>query len=395
MRTKLWQSEWLLFLFLLILGQLQRWQVTGSVAVYLHEMVMAMMMGSWLLSLSLSELRRRFFRIFTLPLKLLLCWLILGWVMAGVSGVSLLVPALYTIRLAFYLFFIWMMSQQTVLPQPTVKKQVVAAGLTMMLLGVLQYIFLPDTRFLFILGWDDHYYRLIGTQFDPGFAGMLIVLTLIFGFSYLHKTILWWQYALAALLVMATAMTFSRASFLCLGVALGLFSLRFLVQRRIAHFAFTLMLVGIFGVTLWMLPKPTGEGVRLARTSSVEARATASRLELQSLTPLQTIIGRGLFVPRSDHDLDNPLPNHARVPDNVVISLLVYHGLLGTVMILGWFLWQLPELCHRDYEGFVAVLAVLTHSFFNNTLLQPFVLLFLGLGLVSSVREIRVKKTKV
>ncbi len=46
--------------------------------------------------------------------------------------------------------------------------------------GLLQYLFLPDVSFLSALNWDNHYFRLVSTFFDPGFTGAILVLGTIF-----------------------------------------------------------------------------------------------------------------------------------------------------------------------------------------------------------------------
>jgi hypothetical protein len=45
--------------------------------------------------------------------------------------------------------------------------------------GLLQYLLFPDTRSLAAYDWDPHYYRVIGTFLDPGFLGMIMVLTIV------------------------------------------------------------------------------------------------------------------------------------------------------------------------------------------------------------------------
>src|SRR3989338_6680935 len=48
-------------------------------------------------------------------------------------------------------------------------------------LGLGQYIFLPDTRFLLSYGWDEHYWRLIGTVLDPNYMGVMMGMIVLFG----------------------------------------------------------------------------------------------------------------------------------------------------------------------------------------------------------------------
>src|SRR3989344_1944707 len=53
------------------------------------------------------------------------------------------------------------------------------AGVSLAILGLLQLIFFPDLSFLSILGWDPHYFRIVSTFLDPNFTGAFFVLTLV------------------------------------------------------------------------------------------------------------------------------------------------------------------------------------------------------------------------
>ena len=62
-----------------------------------------------------------------------------------------------------------------------VKKWVFWAMAAFVGLGLGQYIFLPDTRFLLSYGWDEHYWRLIGTVLDPNYMGVMMGMIVLFG----------------------------------------------------------------------------------------------------------------------------------------------------------------------------------------------------------------------
>ncbi|MFZ2202248.1 MAG: hypothetical protein WAV56_02515, partial [Microgenomates group bacterium] len=53
-------------------------------------------------------------------------------------------------------------------------RYLVLAAAILLIIGSLQYFLLPDVRFLAYLGFDDHYYRLIGSFLDPNFTGLVL-----------------------------------------------------------------------------------------------------------------------------------------------------------------------------------------------------------------------------
>jgi hypothetical protein len=55
----------------------------------------------------------------------------------------------------------------------------IIAGSVAAFFGLLQYLFMPDLRFLYDIGWDMHYGRLAGTFLDPTFIGLILVLNIL------------------------------------------------------------------------------------------------------------------------------------------------------------------------------------------------------------------------
>ncbi|MBI2310248.1 O-antigen ligase family protein [Candidatus Collierbacteria bacterium] len=213
-------------------------------------------------------------------------------------------------------------------------------------IGFLQYFLLPDTRFLTYLGFDDHYFRLIGSLLDPNFTGLVLVI-----FTLLAPK-LFFLFPLLAL-----ALTFSRASFLSLGVSLIYLAV---VKKQFR----LLLLILILGIALYFAPKPFGEGVNLFRTFSI-----FSRLENQSqalaIFAQNPILGVG-FGPRKI--------------DNSFIFVLATTGTVGFTIFLSFLkkAWQLTA----DPLAKAAFLAILVHSLFNNSFFYPpiLVLFFLLLN---------------
>ncbi|MBI2326329.1 O-antigen ligase family protein [Candidatus Collierbacteria bacterium] len=208
---------------------------------------------------------------------------------------------------------------------------IVISSMIFMTIGLLQYFILPDTRFLTYLGFDDHYFRLIGSLLDPNFTGLVLVVFILLAPKLFFL-----------LPLIALALTFSRASFLSLGV-----SLIYLAAVK-KQFQLLLLLL-ILGIALYFVPKPFGEGVNLFRTFSI-----VSRLENQSqalaIFAQNPILGVG-FGPRKI--------------DSSFIFVLTTTGVVGFVSFLVF----LKKAWKQTADPLVkaALLVILVHSLFNNS----------------------------
>lgn len=214
-------------------------------------------------------------------------------------------------------------------------RYLIIAAILFLTFGFLQYLLLPDVRFLAYLGFDDHYFRLIGGLLDPNFTGLVLVI-----FTLLSPKIFF------VIPLLALALTFSRASFLALAVSLTYLSV---VKKQFK----LLFLLFVLGVLVYFVPKPFGEGVNLLRTFSI-----ASRLENQS----QALV---VFV-------KNPILGVGLGPrkiDNSFIFVLTTTGIIGFSVFLAF----LKKAWQSTVDPFAkaAFLAILAHSLFNNSFFYP------------------------
>ncbi len=379
---KLYQCLWLLFLGLFSLGQLQRLQLTSRIAVYGHDLLLTLWLGlsifshsqawrQWLKKLS----QKKIYLIFT-------GWVILGLaVNFGLNGWQWS-PLLYIARLLLYLGSILSLNFIQPFSSRTQRRLWLAVGLLVAGWGLGQYLLLPDTRFLRFLGWDDHYFRLIGPLFDPNFTGLFLVMSL---FLWTDANLNHWLKR-GALLIMAAAiaLTYSRASYLSLVTAsltLAWFQLK---AKKISTASWLYLSVFLLLIFLPFLPRPGGEGVNLTRTYSVTTRVENTQGALAQLKPYQWFLGRGWFVPFESSPA--PLTDTAHFPDNLVVYILASTGVIGLVLMV-IILWQWGQFLYKqDIFIFSAFVAVIIHSQVNHSLWQPFIFLAL-LGFTQLARE--------
>jgi hypothetical protein len=389
--NKFWWLWGVVIIAVATLGQLQRWQIGSAVAVYFQDLLVAGWVITWWWHTGHSWPNRTSWQ------KLrsagwwgAILWLCLGWSLAGLNHWShLLRPALYLLRL----LAVWAFAQSLAASWPKAhpwlaRFSLSVAGGLVFLWGLIQFIWLPDTRFLKTFGWDDHYYRLIGTLFDPGFTGLLLVMTLVGLMSWqLPKTgqqkswATWGLLGSSLALTIGVLLTYSRASYVSLAISLAWLGWRAWRQRRLQVLLISVLATVCLVGGIPFLPTPAGEGVNLERTSTINARIDTNWLAIHQLKPIEWWLGRGLFVTKSVATPDNStLPDHAQLPDNLLVALLTGVGIGG--ILVGWKLFAKPAW-HWWWAqpGWLQSmwLAVLIHSLFNNSLFQPQIWFFLQL----------------
>lgn len=402
---------WVIFLFLLLLGQLQRVQLTANIAFYLHELLI----GFWLAAVFLGQKRRLgFINIIKTRINQnrWLGWFFLWGTVSLISHQLFssfqLRPWLYLLRLSVYLGFALSLQLQLIRKQFSIKlknKQVkllpislAAAGVLAAIFAWFQYGLMPDARHLARLGWDVHYFRLMGFYLDPNFTGLILTIAGLNLFRYLPthpfvslkrktKTVFYIPPAaklpIYGLLIAAVAFTYSRSSYLAFTASLAMIAIRFRVDQQRMKSG-KLIIVGLlFLLSLPFLPKPGGEGVNLTRTSTIKSRVETNQTSLNQIRGGDWVWGQGLFAATisDEQNPDSPTPVHAHFPDNIIVFLTANTGLIGllffSLAIINWS----AALYRQDYYQLIILWSVVGHSLFNLSLHEPFVLLWLLISL--------------
>lgn len=384
----------------LSLGQLQKVAIANTQVVgafYLHDvLIVTWLLVAFVQKVIQGKLRRALELVrpairqaVSSPSVLLLVWVC---VVAGFNSFYLgeYTPLLYLLRLLTYLTFLLYLYHEKTLFKEEIRVGSLTLGFAWLAMGFVQFIFVPDLRSLRWLGFDDHYYRLTSSFFDPNFAGLSFILTLIvIALIYVlpnpvQKTVKISASILLGMIALFAGLTatYSRASFLSLVVVFIYWWITQQQKLQVAKVAGVALATAL--LTWAILPKPGGEGVLLTRTSSIVARSNTSSQYLAKLQPSEWLFGRGLYTqaPLLGEYENTPVPNHARVPDNILLLLLVAGGIpavgLGVLGFLEWY----RRLQHWHPAAPVLLVAVGLHALFNNSLLEPFLFLFLGLQVV-------------
>ena len=228
---KIFQFLLLAILTCLVLGQLTRITVSLYTAFYFHDLLILIFLFIFFLYQIFYFFSHHhfafsaasFFQPLLAKIKFLpkrrrqaLFFLIFGLVFLLLASAATSLPSLlYALRFFAYLAFIFAVSSLTLFTQSQWQKIWFTFFLSFALCGLFQYFLFPDTRFLENLGWDDHYYRLIGTWFDPAFTALCLVFGLIYVFftSLLKKIPVWFLFFNFFLLGVALLFTYSRSAF--------------------------------------------------------------------------------------------------------------------------------------------------------------------------------------
>lgn len=211
-------------------------------------------------------------------------------------------------------------------------------------LSLLQYLLIPDMRFLKNLGFDDHYYRLIGPLFDPNYTGAIFAGVALYFIG--NNAII---FSLPSILLLAP--TVSRASYVAFifGLFFNLFS-----RKKIK----ILTLILLFGIIVNFVPKPFGEGVNLLRTFSIYSRID-SWMDGLKLFMEKPLLGWGYNTLRGVNNIRYQI-------DNSFIFLLSTTGILGLLAFLALLKTIFETL--KNYGVRLLIISVLVHSLFNNSL---------------------------
>lgn len=290
------------------------------------------------------------------------------------------VSSLYILRFFIFIFFGWLIFSGAF---GSFKKNIIkvflVSGIALSILGLFQLIFLPDLRFLTEFGWDPHYFRTASTFLDPNFLGSFLVLTLILLTSESFSPIF-------ILIYLTLLTTFSRGAYLAFLISfLGLSLLNKSFKLAILTIILFLFLMAGFLAYTKIIAEPRG----INREESAEFRLGTWQQGWQLFTA-HPILGVGFntyrYALRQYHLGDDKfLATHgASTNDSSLLYIAATTGIVGLVSYLFFFGSLLKFGIKQNYLLVTGLLALLTQSFFANTLFYPPLLLWLILTAVIS-----------
>ena len=268
-----------------------------------------------------------------------------------------LVGLLYLLRLYLYFVYFFYLRYHT---QKNKKFSIVIKNgfFIMAILTItstlIQYFLYPDLRNLFYQGWDPHLYRTFGVFFDTSIAAA------IFGIFLLTAT----NPIIKIIYLIMIALSFSRSIYLGLSLTVIYLSIQ---QKNFKKIVFFLL---FFVTLIFVIPKPSGEGVNLKRLYSINSRAIDYKEGIDVWKNKPTLgfgYNRIRYVKKGDS------VHSGATYSTSFLTILVSSGLLGLIsfMLVLWSLRKTNKLA-PSLLIFISVI-----SLFDNVFLHPFILFLL------------------
>lgn len=287
-----------------------------------------------------------------------------------------LISFFYTVRFTLYIFLGWLIVSGAFPILQNIPKMFVFSGLSLAVLGLIQFIFLPDLRFLTTSGWDPHYFRTVSTFLDPNFIGAFFVLTFILFLSLREGSLrpTWQSILIFATIYLALLTTFSRSSYLMFLIS-GL-TLSFLKKSKslgLTFLALFAILLSGFQIYSNLVAKPRN----IDREQSASARLNTWQQGLY-LVQKFPILGVGFNAYRygvKEYNIGNAefLKSHGSSSnDSSLLFVASTTGILGLIAY-SYLIWTLfkESSKEKNYILIAGLGGLLIHSFFANSLFFP------------------------
>ncbi|MCX8009046.1 MAG: O-antigen ligase family protein [Patescibacteria group bacterium] len=379
-----------LFLLSLVFGQFGGIQIMPGVRVFVHDILLSLCLVGFIL----HRVRQKrpihgrlikpalYFSSFA-GVSLLLNT-------GGFSHLQLLLGSLYLWRFLLY-FGLYIIVRNESLSPAFWRLGIYAVGVIVACLGLIQYVFFPSLRGFIHHGWDEHYYRLFSTFLDPNFVGLFLVLSFFLGFSFLSKQRAWGIITSQTIVGVAIVLTHSRSTFLAFFLGLLLF---IVLTRKII-----LISIVFVGIILYLLVPSYGiDTNRLLRSDSTFARieSYAKSIAAARIAP---IFGIGYNMLRFQAarermlDVDGVVSRDAGGFNSSLMVIFVTTGIVGFSFFL-YLLYHIASTLYASktilsYASISGFFAILVHSFFNNSLLYAWTLLWVWILVGSIEKEVR------
>lgn len=296
---------------------------------------------------------------------------------------ELFVSSLYLIRWIAYSSIIFIVPMFDNSFKKIIIRLLIFIGVLIIILGYIQYLFYPNLRNLYYLGWDEHLYRLFSTFLDPNFAGAFFVLYFLFALNILID-LLKKQARIFSLFVgiisfftlVAIFLTYSRSALLML--IIGLFIFLFLKTKK----TFAILIIVVFLLATTLLPKAyKTEGTNFFRIASSEARLDSAKqaIEIFKESPIFGVGFNAYRYAKNRHGFTFGMwgKSHGDAgTDNSFLFLLATTGIAGFVAYLYmWF--KILKINIRSKLLIVSSIALFIDSLFVNSLFYSFLMFWI------------------
>lgn len=287
---------------------------------------------------------------------------------------------LYLVRFILYSLVLGVDFKSIAETRKAYAKIISIIGFIIAVIGIFQFIFLPDLRFLQYQNWDDHLNRLTFPYLDPSFTAAILLIFLIYlldsqrfkPFAAMTKIILSSE-------LIAIFLTFSRATWIITAIILTVF-LFTSSGVWVKKFLWGLGGIGVIGilVSIILFKNPfLSYGNKIWRVETIASRQSGVNKAVQ-IWQKNPIFGVGfnnykIYQIKNKYDVKNGIENRGEASvENSFMFVLATSGLIGFICFTLW-IWDMIR--RLGQTGKYVLISILIGSFFNNLFFYPFILL--------------------
>lgn len=308
-------------------------------------------------------------------------------------NIDVLYGLLYFVRLSAYFYFaiyVWNFAKRAEVKRKLLVNSLLAVSIASAVFGWIQFFSVPSLKPFFVLGWDEHLFRLVGTFLDPTFLGLIIVFGLIISMIDFVNRRSKISLFIIMFLLGSLAFTYSRASYLAFfigAVFVGIY------KKKIMLAAF--IILSLLTVIL-LLPTSANHILSFTRTFSAAARVENYRttFEIFSKSPIFGIGYDNMCVAYRKFIGVQSFSSHAcSGSDSSLLFILATTGMVGFIV----FIYSLVKVGFALRDGphirllAASFAALLVHSLFSNSLVYSWIIgwmaVLLGVSLGSEVER--------
>jgi O-antigen ligase len=306
-----------------------------------------------------------------------------------------LTGSLYLLRFVMYTLILGIDLKVVTGNWPVTKNKIIKIiGLTIALIGIFQFIFLPDLRFLQYQNWDDHLGRLTFPFLDPSFSGAILLVFMIHLIYSERSRSFTTKIIIIFIELLAIFLTFSRATWLVTGVVL------FLILIHQSNSLFKKIIwgiggVGVIGIIFIFLLSPqkpfSSYGNKITRSETVKSRINSVGKAI-SIWQQNPIFGVGFnnyktYQLKNNFEIKNKEDNRGESSvENSFVFVLATSGIFGFATFLFWVI-NLSPFKGGTFKGSekYILFSIILGSLFNNLFFYPFILLIILICLGKSI----------
>jgi O-antigen ligase len=419
------KPKWALkaILFLPLVGELYRLPIGPDNGLIVTDLIIPLFSGIWCFKKLLENKKTTHKSKLVLPLFLFSAAAIFSLSLSIISLPikEVLLGSTYLIRYISYalLAFIVIDEIENEKEARSLINCIIAAGVLIAVAGFIQLIVYPDLKALEEYGWDPHINRLVSTWLDPNFVGGFLAMVISIALSLALTTKKLSQkiglLTIIAILGLGLFFTYSRSAYVALAVSLFIIGL---LRSRIM--IVTCIILFIIGVNTSERAAERVEGLVTSAQSLIFQSAQnpdpTARLRIKSweqtlsLIQKRPIQGSGYntlkYVNYQEGFVQNTDIHSASGSDASLLTILATTGILGFIPFL-WMHFLILKSSWKAWRGtnknsltqgfslglFAALLGLLTHSLFVNSLLFAPILLYLwiSVGIQEKLAQISFK----